>query len=515
MSVHILLNITQEDKIHAVIMQYFDYNYVTLELIIRNQFLSEVIPNSLNFSYGQQLAPVFGLLKLYGNDNEPRFHLLYIRKKETNARINSIVSENTTFCPKADTFLVNQIKSLISKHKYIEFFEKRQNLSTHRHMICFHDDNYLCICESNFRRVECFGYDRSLDSCSYCLANGRCLKGDLGNSSNLLCLCPYCHYGHLCQFNTRLLSFTLNSLIAPNSFFVRILYLNLIIVLFVIGFFSNICSILTFQRNNPRKLGVGNYLLILSIINQLCILFLALKIFQVVLETLVQFSNVISCKMINYFLPVLTRINYWLSSWITIERLAIVLVPTMTRFRQPRFALSLSLLTVLIIHILHTHELIYYTVVQSMCVVNFEIHPGVAYYNRISVLIHYLLPFSIQIISITMLVWTASQSRAKLAKESFVEVLKKQFEKQKELYITPIIIVLCLLLQTVLAFAFACTKLNQSWQRHTLLIAYLLSYTPQILGFIFYVIPSTVYKNEFQQTWIGKIRYMKWLLRNR
>jgi hypothetical protein len=80
----------------------------------------------------------------------------------------------------------------------------------------------------------------------------------------------------------------------------------------------------------------------------------------------------------------------------------------------------------------------------------------------------------------------------------------KQLKTQKEQYITPMIIVLSSLPQTVLSFSYACSELKQSWQRYILLTAYFLSYLPQMLGFILYVLPSTTYSNEFRQTVVGK-----------
>ncbi len=62
-------------------------------------------------------------------------------------------------------------------------------------------------------------------------------------------------------------------------------------------------------------------------------------------------------------------------------------------------------------------------------------------------------------------------------KMTFGQVLKKQFNTQKELYITPSIIIIFGLPQTIFTSSFACTKKNNS-QRHTLLISYLLSYIP-------------------------------------
>jgi len=42
--------------------------------------------------------------------------------------------------------------------------------------MCFYDTAYLCICEEDHSRVECFGYDHHLDSCSNCLSGGKCLQ---------------------------------------------------------------------------------------------------------------------------------------------------------------------------------------------------------------------------------------------------------------------------------------------------------------------------------------------------
>ncbi len=93
---------------------------------------------------------------------------------------------------------------------------------------------------------------------------------------------------------------------------------------------------------------------------------------------------------------------------------------------------------------------------------------------------------------------------------TFGEVLKKQLETQKELYITPTIIILSALPQAIITFSFACTQLND-WQRHTLLVFCLLSYAPQVLGFILYVLPSTSYKKEFYEIFIGK-NSLRWTL---
>ncbi len=89
--------------------------------------------------------------------------------------------------------------------------------------------------------------------------------------------------------------------------------------------------------------------------------------------------------------------------------------------------------------------------------------------------------------------------------------MKTQFENQKELYITPIIIILSVLLQVVATFSLACKHLTEG-QRHMLLCAYLLSYAPQVLGFILYILPSTSYRKEFSETLMSK-KLFKWMFK--
>ncbi|CAF1139291.1 unnamed protein product [Adineta steineri] len=120
----------------------------------------------------------------------------------------------------------------------------------------------------------------------------------------------------------------------------------------------------------------------------------------------------------------------------------------------------------------------------------------------------------VEMICVTFLIILAARSRAKTIghKMNLGQVLKKQFKTQKELYITPTIIVLSAIPQSILTFSFSCKPLSD-WQRHTLLGAYLFSYGPSVLGFILYVLPSTSYKKEFSETLLGK-KYFKWILNN-
>jgi hypothetical protein len=190
------------------------------------------------------------------------------------------------------------------------------------------------------------------------------------------------------------------------------------------------------------------------------------------------------------------------TSLIVIERVSYVLFPYSTVLKKPRVAMIITIITILIVGIMHIHELIFYRKLidlngQSICVVDFPLNFRV--YDRITVLLHYLIPFSIQILSVTILIILAARSRSRTSnnRDPFIEYLKRQFRGQKDLYIPPIIIILSSLPQTILSFSFACLELIL-WQQHSLLIAYFLSFAPQLLGFVLFVLPSSISMKEFE-----------------
>ena len=376
----------------------------------------------------------------------------------------------------------------------------------------------MCICETNNYRAECFRYDHRLDRCDQCFSNGRCFRGDLQNANGFLCICRSCTQGTHCEFSLQAFGFTLDSLLASETTILYIFYMIMVVCLFTYGLFNNYCSFVTFKRTQPRKHGAGNYLMLVTILSQCSLLFLLLKFISISLGTMGLATN-LSCKMISYlFLSVFTRSTYWLTSWITISRLLTILFPTSTTIKKPRFPIYSSFGTVVVVFAMHIHEPIYHKILSDpgsssiRCVMNFNGNL-VEIYNRVNTLIHYLLPFCIQIISINLLILLAARSRARTAsnRNTFRQALKRQISTQKELYITPVAIILSALPQVVLSSSLACTELN-SWKQHTLLVGILLSYVPQILGFILYVLPSSAYKKEFEETGIAK-KAFQWMFK--
>ncbi|CAF3098500.1 unnamed protein product [Rotaria socialis] len=192
------------------------------------------------------------------------------------------------------------------------------------------------------------------------------------------------------------------------------------------------------------------------------------------------------------------------------------LITTSTISKNPRVAINSSIITLLIHLVMHIHELVYYRTVQGphssavLCITDFHTNI-VDTYNRTMTFIHHMAPFCVQIVTITLLIAFTARRRSKTTgkRMTFTRQLIKQFSTQKELYTMPTIIILSALPQIILTFSLACTELN-GLKQHALLVAYLLSFAPQLLGFVLYVLPSSAYKKEFSETKIGK-SFIKWM----
>jgi hypothetical protein len=234
-------------------------------------------------------------------------------------------------------------------------------------LLCFTDNSYLCICDENHTRAECFGYDDSLDRCSSCLADAQCLKGNQ-SLIDFICLCPRCYSGNMCQFNSESFSFTLDQLLSANLVSERamekeITRFSLIFgswLLFLLGLVTNICSFVTFRRPKCRRIGTGHYLLCMSIVNQINLFCFALRLTHLVLNTQSQsypLFSMVGCKMLNYLLVASSRISYWLVALIAIERGYITLFLNGQRLKKPSTAKRLIVFMFIVILSSGSYEL--------------------------------------------------------------------------------------------------------------------------------------------------------------
>ena len=242
---------------------------------------------------------------------------------------------------------------------------------------CFVDDNFLCVCDIH-KTSHCFEYNRNLDRCDYCLAKGRCLKGDLDTRGDYVCLCPSCHFGSICQHNMELFSFTIESLLSPDLFDAslvkRRVFLSIYIILpsvqFIYGVINNLASLMTFHRRQTRVSGVGYYLWINSLLAQISLTCLLLRIIHLIvnLRGLVIDStmNLILCKTLPFVLSSVTRICYWLTAIVTIERVILVIYPKTQWIKKRKVIKSIIGVIIICTTASHLHEIISHTIVKDL-----------------------------------------------------------------------------------------------------------------------------------------------------
>ncbi|CAF3941771.1 unnamed protein product, partial [Adineta steineri] len=77
----------------------------------------------------------------------------------------------------------------------------------------------------------------------------------------------------------------------------------------------------------------------------------------------------------------------------------------------------------------------------------------------------------------------------------FIDHLRSQLKQQKSHLIASCVFILIALIRLILSFTSGCMKSpNNSW---LFLIAYFISFLPSMMTFIVYILPSKVYKKEF------------------
>ncbi len=277
--------------------------------------------------------------------------------------------------------------------------------------------------------------------------------------------------------------------------------------------------------------GIGHYLRIVSIINQLALLILLLKLIHIVLSIksyiVHQLINTILCKVLSYLLSCTIRMSYWLMCMVAIERVNVTWYLQGAWMKNPRIAKRIIVTIIVGIVVCNIHEAIFYQSIEdpkssdtnnsTWCVTSYPVI--IEKYNQVNIILNYVLPFLINLVSTVMLMVLVIRKRAtsKLKKSnrtdsitpsrsifrSYIDILNEN----KELIFAPLITMLPQLFslpQFILSFTLACQQFNVGWQRYLLISSYFITYLPQVFSYKLYVSPSTFYKVEFNATKLGR-----------
>ncbi len=152
--------------------------------------------------------------------------------------------------------------------------------------------------------------------------------------------------------------------------------------MFFLGLLNNFCSFITFRRRKCLRNGIGQYLLYMSIINEINLGVLAARLIHLSLIITSLHSHTtldtVLCKLLSYLLSCSSRIPYYLSSLVAIERLYITLFLNGQWLKKPHIARRLIALTIIGITSTAAYELVFVNFQPdindgngAMCVVEF------------------------------------------------------------------------------------------------------------------------------------------------
>ncbi len=389
--------------------------------------------------------------------------------------------------------------------------QERENL------ICMYDKEYMCLC-TNERHANCFQFNHNMiyncNGISYCQNGAQCFQDHPTCPSSIMCVCDECFYGTMCQFSTNEFSLSLDTIlgyqIQPHlSIYRQPLSIKLsaliTMLIFLIGIINFILSMITFQSKHIRVTGCGIYLLISSINSIFIIILFTNKFWILVLTQIGTITNrsflKFNCITVDFFLKVLLSMNDWLNACIALERGFTVIKGV--HFNQSK-SKKLAKYVIVFLFLFNILTFIYDPFYRRMiddieeqrtwCIIIYSSNLRII--NSIVNLGHSLLPFIINIISALIIIINVARNRFISKKQqTFFQHFNDQFHQHKDLFISPIILIILVMPRLVISFISGCMKSARNpW---IYLLSYFISLMPPLLTFFVFVLPSDAYKNQF------------------
>ena len=304
---------------------------------------------------------------------------------------------------------------------------------------------------------------------------------------------------------------------------------GLTMIMFVIGFINGTFSLITFSNKELRKVGCVLYLLASSITSLLTITMFTIKFWFVILIQL--HSTVRSsilrtdCAFIGPVLKLCLYLDGWLNACVAIERTVNVskgvnFDKKMSRHAARRIILILPIFIMFsIVHEPIHHQLFEYTnpvynpinisnnltmnisiknEYNVLCVIRYS--RSVQTYNTITLFIHLVIPFLANLFSALFIIFVTARRRstAQTNKKSFKQHVVDQMREHKQLLISPLILLLLATPRLIISLVSGCVDPSENTWLY--LCGYLISFTPPMLVFTVFVLPSELYRKTFKDS---------------
>ncbi|CAF1537654.1 unnamed protein product [Adineta ricciae] len=347
----------------------------------------------------------------------------------------------------------------------------------------------------------------------------------------------YCHIGGPCNTQVKSIGLILDDIlrnetnrnrsITDQSLIIK-LSAGLAIIMLVAGITSSVCSLLTFRNVSLRRVGCGWYLLASSITSLLTVSMFTIKFWFVILtqiNTNVHLSILKGgCKLIETLLKLFLYWDAWLNACVAIERAVNVYKGvSFNKEKSIRYAqwiifiLPFSIMATIIHEPLHRQVFTYRATEEKWTDKGFELSEkteadptywcttsysqSVQNYNTIILFIHLLGPFIANFVSALFVIIASVRRRVRAQNiQTYKEHIHEQWKEHKQIVISPIILLLLSTPRLVISLLSACLKVSDYVWLY--LSAYFISFLPSILIFVVFVIPSTLYRNTFKESFL-------------
>ncbi|CAF0965024.1 unnamed protein product [Adineta steineri] len=346
-----------------------------------------------------------------------------------------------------------------------------------------------------------------------------------------------CVIGGSCNVQTKGIGITLDDILRyeinrnmtlENQSLLVKMSVGLTIIMFLMGLINSILSLLTFQNGNLRKVGCGIYLLASSITSLLTISMFIIN-FWFVLQTQMNSSinlsiHRVGCISIEPLLKLFLYFDTWLNACVAIERAIHVYQGVhFNKEKSKRFARWIIFIlpfciTATIIHEpLHRnvfeHQIKYYQgllpIIERNIWCAIQYSRAVQDYNTAILFIHLIGPFIANLFSASFIIFgTARQRSLAQTSQNYIAHIREQLREHKQLLISPAILLILSMPRLIISLLSGCLKVSDKpW---LYLFAYFISFTPSILVFIVFVVPSELYRKTLKESlriWQRRIRH--------
>ena len=353
-----------------------------------------------------------------------------------------------------------------------------------------------------------------------------------------------CIIGDQCNLYAKGIGLTINDIlrnqIQPNTSFGNQSTLiqsavGITMIMFLIGFINGIFSFITFRNKELRRVGCVLYLLASSVTSLLTITMFTIKFWFVILIQLYSTVNTsilrTDCVFIGPILKVCLHLDGWLNACVAIERAVNVAKGVKFNKTKSKYVAKWIIFIIpilIIITIIHEpahHELFEHTTQKYkfannnltvnmsietehnlLCVIRYS--RSVQTYNTFTLFFHLLLPFVANLCSALFIIFGTARLRSGAKKnQTFKAHIIKQMKEHKQLLISPVILLILAVPRLILSLISGCV--DPSSNPWLYLCGYFISYTPPMLIFVVFILPSELYTKTFKEEitkWLQRIR---------